>query len=169
MNKQSFSKLLEDEAKALPGRTHGWFRTWFRKVWNVRGGGLYACGFAVTFLYLEMGSIVEDFKQIGLLFDGQVFSFVFEFFVDSFKNTISALIWPAHVAQYAPPYGPVALGLAFVLFPMFLKKPIEHWLFEGEPAPDLKAERKEKKALKRRLKEEKKMAKKKVKTNTDQS
>lgn len=161
MNKESFSKLLGDEAKALPGRSHGWFRTWFRKVWNVRGGGLYACGFAVTFLYLEAGSVVEDFKEIGLLFDGRVIEFFVAFFVDSFKNTISAFMWPIHIAQISPPYGPIALGLAFVLFPILLKKPIEHWLFEGQPAPDLKAEKQKQKELKRQLKEEKKQRKKK--------
>jgi len=34
-------------APALLETSHGWFRTWFRKVWKIRGGGLYALGFIV--------------------------------------------------------------------------------------------------------------------------
>lgn len=41
-------------------KTHGWFRGWFRKVWKVRGGGLYALGFALSFVYFEVGSLVDD-------------------------------------------------------------------------------------------------------------
>lgn len=103
-----------------------------RKVWNVRGGGLYACGFAVTFLWLEAGSVIEDFKQIHLLFDGHIIQFIVDFFVDSFKNTVAALIWPAHIAQFWPPFGAIGLGVGFFLFPITLKKPIEAWLFDGQ-------------------------------------
>jgi len=71
------------------------------------------------------------------LLDGRIVAFVINFVVDSFWNTIGAFMWPAHIAQFAPPYGAIGLGLAFVLFPMFLKKPIERWLFGGQPeAPD---------------------------------
>ena len=47
-------------ASPLLEKSHGWFRTWFRKVWEVRGGGLYACGFAVTFVIFEIGSLADD-------------------------------------------------------------------------------------------------------------
>ena len=46
------------------------FRTWFRKVWKVRGGGLYAVGFAATFVYLEITSLADDVLGIGALFRG---------------------------------------------------------------------------------------------------
>ena len=116
----------------LPGKSHGRFRSWFRKVWAVRGGGLYACGFAVTFTILEVGSFIEDFKQIGLLFDGEVISFVLNFIIDSFQNTVQAFIWPANVVQMAPPFGAIGLVLAFVLFPVFVKKHVEAWLFSED-------------------------------------
>lgn len=123
----------------LPGKAHGWFRQWFAKVWRVRGGGLYACGFAVSFVFYEIRMLVEDFTDgsdfVGL-FNGEIFGFMIDFFVDSIMNTVQALIWPAHVATLAPPYGAIALGVAFVLFPMTVKPIIERWLFGGEVEAD---------------------------------
>jgi hypothetical protein len=101
-------------------------------VWDVRGGGLYACGFAVTFLWLEAGSFIEDFKQIHLLFDGEVFDFIFNFIVDSLQNTLQAFIWPVNIVEMAPPFGAIGLGLAFWLFPIYAKKHIDDWLFDAE-------------------------------------
>lgn len=121
---------MSQEARALPGKSHGWFRTWFRKVWDVRGGGLYACGFAVTFLWLEAGSFIEDFKQIHMLFDGQVIGFILNFIIDSFQNTLAAFMWPVDIVQLTPPFGAIGLGLAFWLFPTYIKKYIETWLFD---------------------------------------
>ena len=109
------------------------FRTWFRKVWKVRGGGLYACGFAVTFLILEIGSLADDVLGIGAVFNGQVISFLVDFIIDSFMNTFHALIWPVYVVQWKMPVGAIALGVAFWLFPIYLKPPIEGWLFDAEP------------------------------------
>ena len=116
----------------LAGRAHGWFRTWFAKVWKVRGGGLYACGYALTFVYLEVRTITSEFVEadsIGEFLSEQLVEFVMRFAVDSLINLVKALMWPAFVAQYSPPIGAIALGAAFVLFPMTLKKPIERWLF----------------------------------------
>ena len=101
-------------------------------MWNVRGGGLYACGFAVTFAVLEAGSFIEDFKEIGLLLDGQVIAFILNFIIDSFQNTLQAFIWPVNIVQLVPPYGAIGLGLAFWLFPTYVKKHVEDWLFDGE-------------------------------------
>ena len=101
-------------------------------MWDVRGGGLYACGFAATFLWLEAGSFIEDFKQIHLLFDGEVIGFILNFIIDSFQNTIAAFIWPLEIIELAPPFGAIGLGLAFWLFPTYLKPHVEAWLFEPE-------------------------------------
>ena len=109
------------------------FRTWFRKVWEVRGGGLYACGFAITFLILEIGSLADDVVGIGAVFRGEIISFVIGFLIDSLQNTISAFMWPVTVLQFAPPLGAIALGVAFWLFPPYVKPHIEAWLFDDEP------------------------------------
>ena len=121
---------MSEHARALPGKSHGWFRTWSRKVWAVRGGGLYACGFAVSFIVLEIGSIAEDIAGVGNLFNGQIIEFLLGFIVDSFKNTLEALMWPVKIVSLAPPWGAIGLGLAFVIFPKYLKQPIERWLFD---------------------------------------
>ena len=42
----------------------------------------------------------------------------------------------ARVIRIDPVYGGIALGLAFWLFPIYLKKPIERWLFADDDAGD---------------------------------
>lgn len=120
--------------RELVDQSHSWFRRWFRKVWEVRGGGLYACGFAITFIILELQSLGEDVAGIGGLFEGGIVAFVVDIFIDSLMNTIGALLWPVEVVQLAPPWGAIGLGLAYVGFASYLKPPIERWLFDGEPA-----------------------------------
>ena len=116
--------------------SHGWFRTWFRKVWAVRGGGLYACGFAVTFIVLEVGSIADDIAGVGNLFNGQIFNYLLGFIVDSLKNTLAAFMWPVKIVTFAPPWGAIGLGLAFAVFSIFLQEPIERWLADGDSKGD---------------------------------
>lgn len=126
----------------LLDRGHSAFRQWFRKVWTVRGGGLYAVGFAVTFVMLELQQVVGDLASLGAIitggFDGLI-GFVFGFIIDSFVNTFYSLIWPVYVIQWQPPWGAIGLGLAYAGFASFLKRPITKWLFDGEPSPDAKA------------------------------
>ena len=97
----------------------------------MRGGGLYAVGFAVTFLYLEIVEIITD--DIPTLFTINILSsdlidYVISFIVDTFMNFVSALIWPVPVVSFAPPWGAVGLGIAFILFNRFLKEPVQRWL-----------------------------------------
>ena len=110
-------------------------------MWEVRGGGLYACGFAVTFLYLEIGSLADDITCIGAVFNGQVISFLIGFIIDSLMNTFYALIWPVFIVQWAMPLGAIALGVAFWLFPIYVKPHIEGWLFDGEPETEEEPEK----------------------------
>ncbi len=117
----------------LPDKAHGWFRAWFRKVWDVRGGGLYAVGFATSFIYFEIReALVEDIPQfvaMDSIFSSELIGFGIEFIVDSMINFVRALMWPVYVVQWWPPVGVLALGAAFALFPRTLKAPIERWLF----------------------------------------
>ena len=117
----------------LPDKAHGWLRGWFRKVWDVRGGGLYAAGFAVAFLFFEIHEIffedIPQFIAMSSVFSSELIAFGIEFIVDTMVNFVRALMWPVYVVTLWPPAGAIALGLAFVLFPRYLKKPIEHWLF----------------------------------------
>jgi hypothetical protein len=108
------------------------FRDWFRKVWDVRGGGLYALGFIAAFLYFEVVDLFDDVMGIGAVFNGQAVEFIMDFFLDSLMNTLQALIWPVDVVRWAPPWGAIALGLGYWLFPIYVKPYIEDWLFDGE-------------------------------------
>lgn len=94
----------------------------------MRGGGLYAFGFAVCFVILEVGSLGDDLADIGSLFNGQAIEFVVQFFIDSFTNTIKSFAWPVYVLQFAPPWGAIGLGLAFLFFAKVLQQPVEQWL-----------------------------------------
>lgn len=67
------------------------------------------------------------------MFNGQVVDFVLNFVIDSFKNTIAAFMWPVDIVTAWQPYGAIALGLAFWLFPIFVKPHVEKWMFGGEP------------------------------------
>lgn len=118
---------------AMLDKPHGWFRRWFRKVWKLRGGGLYACGFAISFVILEIGSLADDVLGIGAVFSGQAIDFAVNFIIDSFRNTLASFMWPVYVVQLAPPWGAIGLGLAFFSFSSYLKKPIEGWLFADVP------------------------------------
>ena len=117
----------------------GWVRRWFTKIWKVRGGGLYACGYAATFAILEVttvfGELVES-ESIGDFFTEQLVEFIFRFAIDSIVNLVYALIWPVFVLEWKPPYGAIGLGLAYIVFANFLKEPITKWLFPDEqPGP----------------------------------
>ena len=117
----------------LPDKAHGWFRSWFRKVWQVRGGGLYAVGFAAAFLFFEIReAVIEDIPQfvaMDSILSSELIGFGIQFLVDTMLNFVRALLWPMYVVTLWPPAGAIALAAAFILFPRYLKKPIERWLF----------------------------------------
>ena len=130
-----FSREAVTRPGGLPDKAHGWFRAWFRRVWDVRGGGLYAVGFALAFLLFEIReAVLEDIPQfvaINNVLSSELIGFGIQFIVDSMINFVRALLWPMYVVQLSPPLGLIALVAAFVLFPRYLKKPIERWLFRN--------------------------------------
>ena len=129
-----FSRDAVVRPGGLPDKAHGWFRSWFRQVWDVRGGGLYAVGFAAAFLFFEIReAIVEDIPQLvamNNILSSELIGFGIQFLIDTLMNFIRALMWPVYIVTLWPPAGAIALGVAFVLFPRYLKKPIERWLFQ---------------------------------------
>ena len=130
----TFGREAVTQPGGLPDKAHGWFRAWFRKVWDVRGGGLYAVGFAAAFLFFEIReAVVEDIPQfvaMNNLLSSELVAFGIQFIVDSMINFVRALMWPVFVVQFQPPVGLIALVAAFVLFPRYMKQPIERWLFQ---------------------------------------
>ena len=113
------------------------FRGWFAKIWKVRGGGLYAVGWALTFAWLEVTTIIgEIFEADGVVdfFTSQLLEFMLRFMGDSLKNMVMAFMWPAFIVQWRMPLGAILLGLAFFLFPTYVKPHISKWLFpNGDP------------------------------------
>jgi len=92
-------------------------------------------GFASTFIFFEIRTIVSEFAEssgIGDFLSNQLIEFVFRFAIDSIMNTIQALMWPVYVIQLSPPYGAIGLGIAFLVFTIYVQEPIEHWLSDGD-------------------------------------
>lgn len=141
---------------------HGAFRNWCRRVWRSRGGGLYAVGFIVSFVYLEIVDVLfDDVPQIFQTdwLSGEAIGFGVDFMIDTLTNMISAFLWPVYMIQWEAPVGLVLLAALYFLFPRLVQKPVEHWMFEGKPAPDLAAEKQERMAQKAEARAEKRAQK----------
>jgi hypothetical protein len=82
-----FGREAVERPDRLPDRAHGWLRGWFRKVWDVRGGGLYAAGFAAAFLFFEIREIffedIPQFIAMSSVFSSELIAFGIEFIVDT--------------------------------------------------------------------------------------
>lgn len=71
----------------------------------MRGGGLYAVGYALTFLYFEVTSILGDIagaSSVDDFFRNQVFEFVARFAGETMQNMVSAFMWPVYVVRLDP-------------------------------------------------------------------
>ena len=101
----------------------------------MRGGGLYAVGYILTFLYFEAMTIIDEIAEstgLGDFISDQLLGFLLRFVVGSFANMIKALMWPVYIIQLNPVFGGIVLGAAFYIFPKYLKKPLEKKLFGEE-------------------------------------
>ena len=141
-----FGRAAVTDPRGLPRRAEGAFRRWFRKVWAVRGGGLYATGFAVVFLYLEVVEIVTD--DLPTLFasnllSSEIIGLIVDFIKDTVVNFVSALIWPVYVVTAAPPWGALGLAAAFVVFDRFLAARVEEWMNRDDPVATSASDRRE--------------------------
>lgn len=126
---------------------HGLLRRWFRKVWESRGGGMYALGFAVTFLYLEIVELFsEDIPQLFSIniLSSELVEFVVSFIIDTLLNTLMAFLWPVTLIQWQWPLGIIALVVGFTIFPTVIQQPLERWIFENQPPPPKKTKKKRK-------------------------
>ncbi len=122
----------------LPNTAQGFLRRKFRKLWNARGGGLYAFGYAVTFLWLEAKTIAGDFASsdsIGGFVTGELIEYVMRFATDTVVNMVYAFIWPVFIIEWHPPWGMIGLAGAFFAFPRLVKQPLERWLSDDDEPP----------------------------------
>jgi len=130
-------KTLVNEPKSFPGELRLVVKRFLRTLWNARGGGLYACGYLVTFVWLEIRTIGGE-----LLASESALAFVTEQFIEtffrliseSFVNSILAFVWPAFLLQWSPLWGALLLAVLYLAFPRYIKPPLTRWLFD-EDAP----------------------------------
>ena len=140
---RSAGEAVQDPG-TLPGKAHGRLRRWFRKVWEVRGGGLYALGYIATFLWFEAKTLAGEISEAeGVVdfFQNQIAEFLVRFFTETITNMIKAFMWPVYIVQLYPPWGAIALGVSFALFASVLQKPIERYLFDNELRPETEAKK----------------------------
>lgn len=131
----NLGRLLVAQPRAFPGELGRIFKRFLRTLWSARGGGLYACGFVVTFLWLEATTVVDEVASatsLGSFVSEQLFEFLFRFTIQSLQNTIGAFLWPVYVLQLSPVWGGATLGALYFLFPRYLKEPLTKWLFDGD-------------------------------------
>ena len=131
----SLGSLLVNEPKSFPGALLQVFKRGFRNVWRARGGGLYACGFLLTFVWLEVTMIfgeVLEAESIGGFFSGQLVELLLRFSIMSIRNTVNALIWPFHIISLSPVWGALTIGAMYILFAKLVQAPLEQWLFGDE-------------------------------------
>jgi hypothetical protein len=128
-------RTLVEEPRSFPGQLQLQFLKWARATWSARGGGFYACGFVVTFVFLEIRLLVTElFTSDGAadFIVAQILQLVLRFTVDSLVNTLQALIWPALVLSQSPEWGVPGLIAGYFVFSRFLKGPLTRLLFDDE-------------------------------------
>jgi hypothetical protein len=131
----NLGRILVNEPKRFPRALLNVIRRSFRTVWDARGGGLYACGYVLTFIWLEFRMLVDDIlsaESISGFFGEQIFEIVFRYLGESLQNMIAAFMWPVFVIEISPPWGLGILVAMFVAFPRWIKQPLEQWLFHDE-------------------------------------
>jgi len=134
-------KVLANEPKAFPRELLKLIRRSFRTVWDARGGGLYACGYVLTFIWLEITMFIDDIlsaESIGALFGEQIFEMLFRFLGESLQNMIQAFMWPVFVIQISDKWGIAILVVMYLVFNKLIKARLERWLFhDDEPASEV--------------------------------
>lgn len=129
---RDLGQTLIHEPRSFPGKILIKLRRSTRKIWNARGGGLYACGFVIAFALFEAQMFIDDIVN----FDGfdsigeEIVTYLFRFFLESLGNTVRAFAWPAYVIEWSPMWGALFLALTFWLFPKYVKHHVEGWLFQ---------------------------------------
>jgi len=137
---KSLGQILANEPKAFPGALLKVIRRSLRTVWDARGGGLYACGYVLTFIWLEISMFVDDIlsaESFGGFFGEQIVEMLFRFLSESLQNMITAFMWPVFVIRISPPYGLGVFVVAYVVFDRYIKSSLEGWLFHDDEEPQV--------------------------------
>jgi len=109
-------------------------------LFQSRGGGLYALGYVVTFVLLELLEIPELIADVAGLFlgdgslPGSVIALGIEFLVDTWRNIGLAFAWPALLIRSLGWVGVALVAVGFATFNRFLRPIVERFV------PELKVE-----------------------------
>ena len=93
-------QTLVQEPRAFPGACGSLIKRSFRTMWQARGGGYYACGFVITFVWLEITTLLDQFTSangVGSFIGDQLLDILLRFSVQSITNTVQAFVWPVLV------------------------------------------------------------------------
>lgn len=128
-------RTLVREPRRFPGQLVVLIRRSVRTIWDARGGGFYACGFVVTFVWLEARMLLDDIvsaESVGAFFGEQLFEMLFRFLSESFINSFRALLWPLYFVRDGEPGRLALLLILFLVFRYFARARLERWLFDDE-------------------------------------
>ena len=125
-------------------------RQWLAKLWASRGGGFYGLGYVVTFVVLEARSLASGLTTVSGL-EAQVAQYVLRFSMDSVRNIVLSVVWPAHLFQWlGGPAGLVALASGYAAFEYAIRPLVQTWFPEvGEAIAEQKRRKQERREEKR--------------------
>lgn len=129
----SLGNTLVKNPRAFPAQAGGVLKRMFRTMWEARGGGFYACGFVLTFVWLEITTLIGEVSQsTGVIdfFTEQFVEFLLRFSIQSLGNSIQAFLWPLLIIDYLGPISIALLLAVYLLFARFLKPSLTAWLFD---------------------------------------
>ncbi len=107
-----------------------------------RGGGLYALGYVVTFVLMEVLEIPDLVSDLAGLFGGDgtfpgsLFALGVEFFVDTLRNMVYGFIWPALLIREFGWMGVAAVAVGFATYDSVLRPIVERFVPELKPKPE---------------------------------
>ncbi|ANO52355.1 hypothetical protein [Woeseia oceani] len=130
-------QTLVHEPRAFPGACGGLLKRSFRTMWEARGGGFYACGFVLTFIWLEISTLFSELMSatgVGSFLSDQLLEFLFRFSLQSIGNTVQAFVWPALIIDEYELWGIAGIAISYLLFSQFLKSALTKWLFADADA-----------------------------------
>ena len=128
-----------------PGRKKGWARRtsdnvrevsrnpralptmiqrWLVRLWRSKGGGYYGFGFVVTFVVLEIRMLLADWQEsegFAEFVGQQLLEFAFRFFIESFVNSLLALVWPLLLMGQLELWGVGLLVAGYFVFERAIK------------------------------------------------
>ena len=119
-----------------PRQAPGLLRYALIGLWGSRGGGFYGLGFVVTFVVLEVQTVMQQFATSASFVSfitEQLLEFAFRLAWTSLLNTFLALLWPVFVLDKLGGWGIIALGVGFLGYERLLRPLVAQLLPELRP------------------------------------